>query len=236
MLTTSLATWIPFPAASWAELDARYLELALARLGQLAALIGAAWESSPVFDDSRASAAQGLCAVSLHHGAAVVALIPALPASAIALVRPQFESLVRAVWAAHAATDGELKRLLSPLSLESQQAAKKLPGVQEMLASLATSGPRGSAALLGRARSRLGDGLNSFVHSGIHPFARQKTGYPIGLLLDVLKNSNALSMLTINVLSALPGQEEAVVLVPGLHASFEDILPTLEPFAPTTTP
>lgn len=207
---------------------------AVARSNELAALIGAAWESSPVFADARPRVAQGLSAVSLHHGAGVRSLLVDLPASAIALMRPQFECLVRAVWAAHAATEADLARLLAPLSLESQQAAKKLPGVPEMLGNLELSGPRGAAALLGRARSRLGDGLNSFVHGGIHPFARQQDGYPVGLLFDVLQNSNALSMVTLNVLSSLPGQPEAAVLVPGLHAHFEAILPTLEPItAPT---
>lgn len=204
---------------------------ALSRSGQLASLIGAAWESSPAFDDARPRAAQGLCAVSLHHGAGVLALLPALPASAIALMRPQFEALVRAVWAAHAATEAELGRLLAPLSPATQQAAKQLPGVPEMLGKLESFGPRGSATLLARARTRLGDGMNSFVHGGIHPFARQRDGYPVGLLMDVLRNSNALSMVTLNVLADLTNQPAAVDLVRGLHSAFEDILPSLEPFA-----
>jgi hypothetical protein len=147
---------------------------------ELATAVGAAWASTPAFSEDRHRAAQGLCAISLHHGQAVLSLLPALPASAIALVRPQYESLVRAVWAMHAATDAQLQRLLGPLTIESQQAAKKLPGVSEMLEKLAASGPRGAAALLGRARDRLNDGLNSFVHGGIHPFARHHAGYPIG--------------------------------------------------------
>ncbi len=107
-----------------------------------------------------------------------------------------------------------------------------LPGVPEMLASLENAGPRGAATLLSRARSRLNDGLNSFVHGGIHPFARERDGYPVGLLLDVLENSNALAMLTLHVLSALPGQAGTVGLVVSLHAAFEAVLPTLEPLAP----
>lgn len=196
---------------------------------ELATVIGAAWDSTPAFSEDRHRAAQGLCAISLHHGQAMLSLLPALPASSIALVRPQYESLVRAVWAMHAATDAQLQRLLAPLTIESQQAAKKLPGVPEMLAKLEASGPRGAAALLGRARERLNDGLNSFVHGGIHPFARHQAGYPIGLLMDVLKNSNAMGMLTLLVLSVLPQQREAVALVQALHAEFGDVLPTLEP-------
>lgn len=68
---------------------------ALVRSDELAMLIGSAWESSPLFADARPRAAQGLCAVSLHHGAGVRSLLATLPASATALMRPQFESLVR---------------------------------------------------------------------------------------------------------------------------------------------
>lgn len=210
------------------------LSSALDVSGQLAALIGAAWESASAFTDARHRAAQGLCAISLHHGQAVLSLLPVLPASAIVLMRPQYEALVRAVWAMHAAPQTQLQRLVAPLTLESQQAAKKLPGVPEMLEKLEASGPRGAATLLGRARERLNDGLNSFVHGGIHPFARQQDGYPIGLLMDVMKNGNAMAMLTLNVLSALPQQADAIVLMRALYQQFEDVLPTLEP-SPTTT-
>jgi hypothetical protein len=207
---------------------------ALEKSRNLSALIGAAWESTPAFAAPRDRSAQGLCAVSLHHGVGVHALLLTLPSSAIALVRPQYETLVRAVWASHAASDATLERLLAPLSVESQQAAKKLPGVPEMLAELEASGPHGAAALLGRARANLWDGLNSFVHGGIHPFARQEGGYPVDLLADVLKNSNALSMLTLNVLAGLPKQDGAFPLMQALHREFGEVLPTLEPLTPIT--
>ena len=211
------------------EFTTELLLAALERSVELDDLIRAAWGSSPALLENRARAVQGLCAVSLHHGSAARSLISTVPASAIALVRPQYESLVRSVWAAHAASESELGRLLAPLTAETQQAAKKLPGVPEMLAALEKSGPRGAAALLGRARSRLGDGLNSFVHGGIHPLARQRDGYPIGLLIDVLKNINALSILTIIQLATLPEQGRVSDALGGLHNSFQDVLPTLEP-------
>ena len=53
---------------------------------------------------------------------------------------------------------------------------------------------------------------------------------PIDLLMDVLKNSNAMSMLSLNVLSALPRQAEPLLLVQALYQQFKDVLPTLEPF------
>lgn len=91
--------------------------------------------------------------------------------------------------------------------------------------------------MLGRTRERLSDDLNSFVHGGIQPLACRQAGYPIGLLMDVLKNSNAMGMLTPHVLSAQPQQSEAVALVQILYAEFGNMLPTLEPPPfPTGTP
>jgi hypothetical protein len=207
------------------------LTSAIDRSSELAMLIQAAWESTPAITDPRRASAQGLCAVSLQHGAGTRALLAPLPASAIALMRPQFESLVRAVWCIQAASDGQLARLLAPLSEKSQQAAKALPGVPEMLSALEAAGPPGAAALLGRARTRLNDGLNSFIHGGIHPFARERDGYPDGLLVDVLKNSNALAMITLIVLATLLENADVVALMRGLHQAFEDLLPELEPLA-----
>jgi hypothetical protein len=205
------------------------LHAALARSAELAGVIKVAWDSAPAFENLRARAALGLCALSIEHGCAVQALLSASPASAITLVRPQYESLIRAVWAAHAADGAELNLLLAPLTAESQHAAKKLPGVVGMLAALEKSGPPGAAALLGRAKARLGDGLNSFVHGGIHPFARQREGYPIVLLLDVLKNSNALAILTLLVLLVLTEDGELPAVISTLHGSFQDVLPAIEP-------
>jgi len=120
--------------------------------------------------------------------------------------------------------------LFAELTPESQQAAKRLPGIPQMLEGIGRSGPRGAQALLGRARARLMDGMNSYVHGGIHPFRRGQDGYPIPLLVDVLKNSNAMSMVTLLVLAELDG-DAVVDLVKALHVEFEDILPELEPFA-----
>lgn len=83
--------------------------------------------------------------------------------------------------------------------------------------------------MLGRARERFRDGLNSFVHGGVQPFARHQAGYPIGLLMNGLKNSNVMGMLTLHVLPALPQQGEAVALVQTRYADFGDMPPTLEP-------
>jgi len=203
---------------------------AVERSRDLEGLVDAAWGAVEVPAESRAAVAAGLCALSLNHGRSIRILLSEVPPSAIALLRPQYEALVRAVWAHHAATEADLARLLAPLTLDSQQAAKKLPGVPDMLTALQKSGATGAAATLGRARARLWDGLNSFVHGGIHPFHRGASGYPIPLLADLLKNTNAMTMLTLVALTEITADADVVALMAGLHDEFGDVLPALEPF------
>ncbi|MGV8940047.1 MAG: DUF6988 family protein [Lysobacter sp.] len=196
----------------------------------LEALVYAAWEPLELDDEASARAAAGLCTFTLDHGQGLRTLLPSVPPSAIALLRLQYETLVRAVWAQHAANERDLSRLFAPLTSQSQQAAKQLPGVPEMLVAIEKAGPTGAAALLGRTRSRLWDGLNSFIHGGIHPFQRGEEGYPVTLLIDVLKNANAMSMLTLLVLAEITDDVDVMVLVSGLHEEFQDVLPALEPY------
>lgn len=206
------------------------LSTAVDRSLALATLVEAAWERSEVSTDATSSAAARLCVLALDHGRSLRMLLLLVPPSAIALLRPQFEALVRAVWARHAARESDLTRLMAPLTLESQQAARKLPGVADMLAALEVSGPKGAAALLGRARARLWDGLNSYVHGGIHPINRGESGYPAQLLTDLLKNSNAFTILTLIVLAEISADAGVLEVMAVLHEEFGDVLPELEPF------
>ncbi len=85
------------------------------------------------FDDSpRSEAAFGMCFVALEHGTALRALMAlGLPNSAVSLMRLQFEALTRAIWLIYAASDHAVARLMAPLTLESEQAAKNLPSASE---------------------------------------------------------------------------------------------------------
>lgn len=210
---------------------AERLALVVERSLLLDALIDQAWRALELNGEARHTASAILCGLSLDHGRALRLLIGEVPPSAIALLRPQYEGLVRAVWARHCASDADLKRLFAELTTESQRAAKRLPGITEMLEDIGKTGPRGAEALLGRARARLMDGMNSYVHGGIHPFRRGQDGYPIPLLVEVLKNSNGMSMLTLAVLADLRTDAGIAELMRALHVEFELILPQLEPFS-----
>lgn len=207
------------------------LETTLASSAELLNEIRHAWGDLAVGPDPRCRAVTALCQMSIDHASAVQAMISTLPQSAISLVRPQYEALVRATWAFHVSSDRDLERLLNPLSQASQQEAKKLPGVQDMLKKLEESGPRGASQLLGRARENLYGGLNSYLHAGIHPLSRHLTGYPEPLLVAVLQNSNALAMLSIIVMAELLPDHAVIPWMHALHQNFANVLPPLEPLA-----
>lgn len=180
--------------------------------------------------DERRVSTLMLCQIAFEHGVAMRALLGGgLHTSAIALLRLQFEAVVRAAWLLHAATDEQANRLSAPLSLESEQGAKNLPSVDAMIGRLERDGPRGSGALLRRFQVQQMRALNSFVHAGIHPVQRRATGYPEPMLRDLVRISNAVAMLTVVVLSELgtpvPGFREAYL---ELHQRHVKVLPALE--------
>ena len=210
------------------DISGNQLAIGLDRSLILESLIDAAWASLTGGGDALDKVPTGLSRLSLEHGRALRVLLPEAPPSAITLLRAQYESLVRAVWARYAATGNDLDLLLAPLTPHSQQAAKKLPSCQVMLLEIERSGPQGAALLLGRARTQLWDGLNSFVHGGIHPFQRNQEGYPLPLLMDILKNANAMSLLTLIVLAEIIRDPDILDLIAGLNHEFQEILPPLE--------
>ena len=54
-----------------------------------------------------------------HHSSVVVLLMEDRPASALALIRPQFEACLRGLWVCYSATDAELDRCLAKDTLPS---------------------------------------------------------------------------------------------------------------------
>lgn len=154
--------------------------------------------------DTRGVATLMLCQLTFEHGVAIRALLGAgLHTSAVALLRVQFDAVVRGAWLLHVANDEQAERLAAPLTPEGEQGAKNLPSTHDMIAALEQRGPRGSGTLLRRFKERVGRGLDSFVHAGVHPIHRRAGEYPEAMLADLVRNSNAVSMLATIVLAEL---------------------------------
>src|SRR5438045_5742469 len=91
----------------------------------------------PTHNDSiRIRVSHLACGLSLEHSvAARQLLVHALIPSALVVLRAQYEALVRAVWTLYAATDTQIEKLAAALDVDSDQAAKNLPQVRDMIVS-----------------------------------------------------------------------------------------------------
>jgi hypothetical protein len=163
----------------------------------------------PLLDDSsRVNLSDVACSLSLEHWHSVRALLrTALLPSALVVHRAQFEAIARSVWLAYAASDEHICKLTATLSLESEQAAKNIPAVADMMQALSTKAPPPAYDALSRFKDNSWKALNSYAHAGIHPLRRHQEGYPLPLLQDVLRNANGLAVTSCMQAVVLRGQQ-----------------------------
>jgi hypothetical protein len=194
----------------------------------LLSLLGRAhFNSSP-----RAQTSFGMCSVALEHATSIRALTAmGLATSAIGLMRLQFEALTRAMWLLYAANDAAIKKLMAPLTIESEQAARGLPSASEMIEQIGKrvgmSAPAAAHQMLVQFKDVSWHAMNSFVHGGIHPLRRHAEGFPVALALQILRNSNALSTMTGMTLAVLTGDEAITKPMSHIQREFADCLPDL---------
>lgn len=83
-------------------------------------------------EDDRQEAAIAAAEVAIEHGTALSALFDiGMANSAVALLRLQYEALLRSAWLLYAATDIQVEKASAPLTRESATAAKNLPNAEE---------------------------------------------------------------------------------------------------------
>jgi len=96
---------------------------------------------------------------------------------------------------------------MADLNLESEQAAKNMPQIKEMLNEISKKGPPQAHQALVRFKDNSWNALNSYAHAGIHPLRRHQEGYPITLLHSVLCNANGLAVLSCMQAVVLSGEQ-----------------------------
>lgn len=147
------------------------------------------------------------------------------PNSGSALLRLQYEALLRAAWLMFAATPAQVERLAKTLDLEGEQAAKNLPGYLDMLNAIGKGAPAGLAAPLAEFNQYSRHALNSFVHSGIHALHRVRHGYPAELAQTVVRFSNAILHFAYRLLAMLTGSQQQMDRVTRVYTGFVDCVP-----------
>lgn len=149
------------------------------------------------------------------HSARVLLQIGVLP-SALVVHRSQFETALRSLWVLYAATDELVDKLSAELTTETELATKNIPLAAEMLKQLAVKAPANAYNPLNEFKTYSWGALNSYVHAGIHPIRRHAEGYPLGLLANVMKNINGLtvsSAMQAAILTGVPNLQREVLAV-----------------------
>lgn len=160
-----------------------------------------------------------------HAGALRAAFSVNAPNAAAALLRLQYEALLRSAWLLYAASEDQIAKLDRTLDTEAELASKNVPSYLEMLAAIVRSAPAGLSKPLAEFNQYSRHAMNSFVHAGIHPLARTRDGFPAVIALRMLKFSNALMHLAYRQLAVLTGSPRRMAKVTDLYASFETCLP-----------
>lgn len=135
------------------------------------------------------------------------------------------------MWLLYAASDAAIDKLIAPLSLESEQAAKNLPGASEMIEQIGKrvgqGAPPAAHQMLTQFKNVSWHAMNSFVHGGIHALRRSADGFPVQLALQVLRNSNGFSTMTGMTMAVLTGDESVARHMSKIQPDFADCLPDL---------
>lgn len=191
----------------------------------------------PYDQSKRISTSVAAASVAFEHARAVRVLIAeGLFTSAFSLMRLQHEALTRAVWSLYAATESELDKLTAPLSKEAETAANRLPMLVSMLTSIEKAAQTNSSAAgayqgLRDFKTNNSPALNSFVHGGLHALQRHAQGFPLPMVLQALRNSNGLLLMTAMMLITLSGNPSIAKRMRPLQTEFADCLPSLLPTA-----
>lgn len=168
--------------------------------------------------------------LSFEHGYSLFNLVDqGLMSSGFALMRPQFECLIRGFWLMYADTDVWLHKLASLGKVGIDELKKfEPPMLADMFKALECSeAPAQILAQLKSYREINNIALNSFTHSGLMALVGNGAGYKPKSVYDSLRNSNAVAAINLQMLSILTGIEEAMSPVRDMHENFSDCLPII---------
>lgn len=195
-------------------------------------LLGLLIHIGPLREDLRSVAAASACELSLEHAQALRALlVVGAPNTASAILRLQYEALLRGSWLLYSASEAELARATGEMTLQGQASAQHLPNTREMLdrlvAMLKTQPTLiGLVRPLQEIREQSWKAMNSFVHAGLHPLHRSSEGFPAALADQLVRNSNGMMHMAARLHARLSlGLGAPAATLERAFVGFEDCLP-----------
>ena len=140
-----------------------------------------------------------------HHSGIIQLLASRIYASALALIRPEFECFVRGAWLHHCSSDDELGAFLEkdviPLTF-----GKLIAAIEEK--------PEFPNGILSGVKDSAWKAMNGYTHGGIHQVSRRMKGdyiepdFEDDALLEVLRFSGAIALLALGQIASLAARKD----------------------------
>lgn len=168
--------------------------------------------------------------LSFEHGYSLLLLMKdGFVCSSLALMRPQFECLLRGFWLMYADNQTWLAQLVKAGSVNAENLKKiEPPMIAEMFRALeASAAPQHILMQLQSYREINMPAFNSLTHGGLLAFAGTEPGYQPKQLYDAVRNCNAIAALNMQMLSILTGEAQAMAFIRDIHREFIDCLPVI---------
>lgn len=183
-------------------------------------------------DHAGAILAEVTARITITHGTAILALMPTgATTSMIALLRIQYEALVRALWMFFSADDPWLERYITAIAGKSLK-DPDYPSVAKMLEQLEPAAPPDVASMLGLLKTNGWGPMNSFVHTGILPMYHMLGDPPPTVAENNLLNANGLATMAAMLIAVISNDPHRTRAVRDLQLQFRDCLPPLLPHEP----
>ncbi len=168
--------------------------------------------------------------LSFEHGYSLLKLVEqGAVSSGFALMRPQFECLIRGFLLLYADTEVWLEKIaaLGTVGLDEMKKYEP-PMLADMFKALECSAvPPDILAQLKSFREVNNIALNSFTHGGLMALVGNGAGYKPQSLYNALRNCNAVAAINMQMLSILTGVKDAMTPVRTIHQQFTDCLPII---------
>ncbi len=166
------------------------------------------------------------CDISFQHAKSLRVLYDLeLNGTATAILRMQFESVVRLMWLHFSAADSFVESYTGGISVD--HPPKEFPTVTEMIEKIKNSGVKGTGEMLEEFKNAGWKGMNNHIHNGYLALSRHASSYPAKLVVQIICSSNALNVMTAMVLARVNLSQTDLHFVKSLQLSYQDIMPEL---------
>jgi hypothetical protein len=171
-----------------------------------------------------------MCQVAIEHTSSQRVLLEIdHHVSALALVRLTYESLVRAIWMHHCASEEWINQFTAPM--EPGQLSEPIlgPPVASMLQSIDKAAPPFVGQMLRELQDSTWKPMNSYVHGGVRAIVQALSVSTPQQLISVMRNGNGFALMAANVFVLACNDASLAGRIKKIQFANLDCLPPINP-------